>query len=316
MNSNGKRLLAGVFTILILSVSAYFLARGTSSSHHERVDTPRADTADSINPTPGPVETTGTKSAEISQVRSPETSAHTAFRKSYHCYYKLNEIAMHKKRADCSFFEGKPIYEKAYASCIDSSLNEQKAAAAARASMAGCPNDEGATLRDYYNATKAAARDGDADAQLCYLASYFEDAQGKSHYTDKDVEEYKVVAPEYVSQAFKRGDWRIVYLLSTRDTGATRSLLTLLDDIGQPETIYKMNKLLRLGATGDYAEFLDGTMRGYVHPDALAKGDALPEHKVVEADKWAEETYDEYFAGQNPLNEAPAICRPRDEVRE
>jgi len=313
MGTTGRRLAAGAFMALVLSGSLYFLARGGIPSSQQKQQEPVPASAH-LDSRPSPVlheTTSAVKPAETSPIHS-ETVAHTAFAKSYRCYYKSKELVLAKGHEDCSFYEGKAQYAKAYAECIERSPDEHNAAASAQSSMAGCPDDDAAVLSQYYNATKTAARAGDADAQLCFLGSYFVDAQGKSRYTDKDMQEYKSEAPEYVSQAFKRGDWRVVQLLATRFHSPPHSFVTLLDDIGQPETIYKMNKLLRLGATGDYAASLDSTMSDYTHPTGPG-GSPLPQQKVAELDNWAQETYTQYFAGQKPLTEAPAICRPAEE---
>jgi len=81
-----------------------------------------------------------------------------------------------------------------------------------------------------------------------------------------DIEDYKADSANYIAAAFARRDWRIVSLLSTHFIDPPRGLVTLLDGIGQPETTYKMKKLLRLGATGDYAASLDEALSVYLRP--------------------------------------------------
>ena len=317
MGTTGRRLVAGVSMALVLSGSVYFLTRGVIPSNLKKQQAVvPANTHLDSKPSADRHETPSVaKPPQTSPRPSTDTGSHTAFAKSYRCYYKSQELAIARGRADCSFYEGKALFAKAYAECIERSPDEHNAAASAQSSMAGCPTDDSAVLGGYYNATKTAARAGDADAQLCFLNSYFADAQGKSQYTDKDVQEYKSEAPEYVSQAFRRGDWRIVQLLSARLNSPPHTLVTLLDDIGQPETIYKMNKLLRLGATGDYAASLESMMSGYTHPTGPG-GIPLSQQKVTELDNWAQETYTQYFAGQKPLTEPPAICRPKEDLQQ
>ena len=314
MSLNVKTLISIILIIGLASATIYFLARDKSTSNEvDRVKTSplKAETS-SNNPISRNIKAPPSKTEETAKTDSPGTNATATFRKLYGCYYALQERAAAKNRADCSFYEGKAGYEKAYAACMDRWLDEHSSASSAEKFLANCPSDQAIVVKDYYNATKTAAKAGDGDAQLCYLAAYFVDAQGKSEYTTADVQEYKSTAPDYVSQAFKRGDWRVVTLLATRFTSPPQTLLPLLDDIGQPQTIYKMNKLLRLGATGTYASSLDSIISDYIQPTGVAQDDTIPEQKVAEANKWAQETYNQYFTGNVPLTEPPAICAPSE----
>jgi len=68
-------------------------------------------------------------------------------------------------------------------------------------------------------------------------------------------------------------------MTSPRVLGHMNGLLGLIDD-GNPVTIYKMNRLARLGASGAYAALLDSI--------ALDPDSPLPAQTVTEADTWAE----------------------------
>jgi len=219
------------------------------------------------------------------------------------CVYASRELAAAKYIADCRFYEGKPQYEDAYARCLNGWMNVKNRIAAAESAVSRC------NLTDiesrYFEATKEAAKQGDADAQLCYLQAAL------SPLTDADTEEYKKVAPRYVDAAFKRGDWRIVHLLNMRHFHPGMGPVTSLDGIGQPQTRYKMTKLLRLGAaSGPYAKGLDYDLDGMIHP-TLNPQNTLPQDVIGEGDAWAEQTYTNYFSRFPPgLSEAPEVCRP------
>ena len=302
--------------MVVLSSAAYFVTHSVFSRPGRPIEAQgtaaRVESADSPDK---PGQNVSSRPAVPQPREAPNRGAdkdlHTTFSDLHQCYSSSQAVNAAKSRADCSFFNSKPGFEKAYAECLARAQDEVNAMHSAAASMKNCPADEGALIADYYQATKKAARAGDVDAQYCYLFSHFEDSQGHSHYTSQDIEDYKADSPKYVAAAFKRGDWRIVSLLSTHFTDPPRSLLPLLDGIGQAETIYKMTKLLRLGATGDYAASLDNTLNLYLHPAQNGSSDSLPKDKIAEDDKWAQETYEQHFQGQRPLTEPlRAFCHP------
>jgi hypothetical protein len=230
------------------------------------------------------------------------------FRELKQCVYASRELATAKNLADCKFYEGKLQYEDAYARCLNGWMNSKNRIAAAESAVSEC-NQTDVESR-YFEATKEAATKGDADAQLCYLQAAFGRPDGTSLFTNADIEEYKQVAPRYVDGALKRGDWRIAHLYSRFRGYPGMGPVALLDGIGQPETRYKMTKLLRLGATGPYAKGLDAELHDMTHPDLIPEA-ALPQDKVREGDAWAEQTYTDFFSGVPPgLTEAPIICSP------
>jgi hypothetical protein len=300
MRVNRRRLIVALSGAALLSVAAYWLfwpispQSGSSPSPDKLVSEPAKMDE---------VKTGDVKHAEAPQVPGNVEEPRASFRKFHRCYYASKALAASKNSVtQCKWFEGKPQYEKAYASCLNNLVDAQDRMSAAEAAMAGCGND-GDVRDNYYNATKSAAKAGDPDAQLCYLQSDFLDLAGKPNYTDAGVEEYKATAPQYVDDAFKRGDWRIVYLLTTQHFHPTSGYLNLLDNIGDPVTTYKMDKLLRLGSSGEYAGDLDALS------DDLAHGPQL-QGKVAEADAWARETYTQYFAGVPGITKPPAVCEP------
>lgn len=70
--------------------------------------------------------------------------------------------------------------------------------------------------------------------------------------------------------------------------------------VGDPVTVYKMNRLLRLGATGDYAQMLDSYQSEYA-----AK---LTPDQVSKADAWAQAFYDLHFKNSPMLTAEPKTC--------
>jgi hypothetical protein len=118
------------------------------------------------------------------------------------CYRASRLLAVSKQNADCKFYEGKPEPARGYEECLSHWVERHDRMEAAQAALSGCGNDDVAILDHYYSATKAAAKAGDPDAQLCYLQSDFEDSAGAPRSTGADIEEYKSLAPGFTANAF------------------------------------------------------------------------------------------------------------------
>jgi hypothetical protein len=146
---------------------------------------------------------------------------------------------------------------------------------------------------------------------MCYVQSGFQSgyvyANEERLYTEQDVDDYKADSPKYISDALARGDWRVVQILSTHFFEPSSGLIGLIDHIGEPETVYKMEKLLQLGAAAGYAKTLGYTMEDLANPD-LAPDQALPERAIAEADAWAEEMHAQHFAKSPKLTQEPVLC--------
>ena len=289
--------------IIAALIAAYFGFRFRASTkgapavmaepaRHERVTAPGRQTTP-----PATVDT-----------RSNNTSAD--FHTLQTCYFASHELAATRFLSDCREYEGKPEFQSSYAQCMNGWMNvrsrKAKAEAALEDSHCGDITDVDA---HYFEATKQAARAGDADAQLCYLEANFGTNDGGSLFTAADLEEHERLAPSYVDAALRRGDWRIAELMTKDGFHPGDGPIRQIPDIGKRETIYKMRKLLRLGASGVYARILDGQLQGMVHPD-LVPDAALPAEVVRAGDAWAQQTFNEYFSGVAGLTERPTVCGP------
>ena len=256
------------------------------------------------------VTSTADETPSESRVADPSSNAGNSFHNLQLCAYATWELNATKALSDCSEYEGKPQFENYYAQCMNGWMNvpNRKAAAEKALTDSGCGDTSDIETR-YFEATKHAARAGDPDAQMCYLQGEFGTSSGESLFTDENLEEYKRVAPGYVEAAFRRGDWRIAELLTRRSFHPGSGPVTQIDKIGEPETIYKMTKLLRLGATGTYARILDSDLDGMIHPDLVPEA-ALPAAVVSRGNAWAQETFIESFSGVAGLTERPTVCSP------
>jgi hypothetical protein len=240
--------------------------------------------------------------------RAAEHDAHLAFERLRTCAYASRELAATNSLSSCKEFEGRPDFHDVYAQCLNGWMNVPNRKVAAETSLreAGCGDTTGVTSR-YFEATKQAARAGDAEAQICYLEGEFGTSDGEPLFTRADEEEYDRVAPRYVDAALHRGDWRIVELMTKDSFHPGVEPIRQIPDIGKPETIYKMKKLLRLGASGSYAESLQLDLEGMIHPD-LNPDAALPPDVVKRGDAWAQQTFNEYFSGLPGLTDRPTVC--------
>jgi hypothetical protein len=204
-----------------------------------------------------------------------DISARTTFRELRRCVFASKELAIARRLADAQ--NRADDLEQVLSHCDQADLG-----------------------RRYFEATEAAAKDGDADAQLCYLQRDFSSPEGAPIFTDAEIDEYQKAAPAYVDAALKRGDWRVVDLLNTGH---------LLHVVGERYDRYKSTKLLRLGASGSYAEGLDDVLRGIVQAN-LNPAAAMTEQAIKEGDAWAKQTYANYFSSVPGLTGPPVVCRP------
>jgi hypothetical protein len=232
----------------------------------------------------------------------------SAFYPAKSCYLTLVQIKEMQSASNCDRLAAKVGLESAYAECLKNWDDSHPLLDSAQRSFAklNC-GDEHNLFSKYYASTKEAAKSGNIDAQLCYLQSNFLDLESKPHYSPADKAEYQVASPKYIQDAFSRGDWRIVRLLSTDHHGGLTGLALYIPNIGDPDTVYKMTRLLRLGASGEYAEQLDSRLDDLAHPDGKENPE-LPQAKIAELDDWAQKTYSQYFAGAPSLTKPPYPC--------
>jgi hypothetical protein len=185
-----------------------------------------------------------------------------------------------------------------FVDCPKSMSKVQLAQNAEQNRLADCGRDYNKIDRAYYDTTVAAAKSGDTDAQMCYVQSRFADEAVGSQpfYTDGDKNTYKATAPQYISDAFTRGDWRVVQILSVNSVGPGSGLFYLVPGAGNPDMFYKINRLLRLGAEGQYARVLDFEVKD------------LPPDKLAAAEAWATAMYSQHFSASPKLTQAPVPC--------
>ena len=184
-----------------------------------------------------------------------------------------------------------------FARCSETSATYRDDIARLERDSAHCEINEAIAEDEYFDAVLKAAKLGNVDAQICFVDSSFHLSMP---WSDEARERYRELARTYVDAAIKRGDWRIVQLLGTGFRGfGNRDLLRSVTS-GDRLSVYRMNRLKRHGAIGEYARILDLTA---TNPEApFAAGDAKA------AENWALETYGSYFSQSPLLTEEPTPC--------
>lgn len=159
----------------------------------------------------------------------------------------------------------------------------------------------------YYDSVKKAAKNGNHDAQICYLKSEFNENGVPRQYSAQDIAEYRSYGNKYLSDALNRGDWRVVQLLSNDRHSESSGLLPLIikDNVF---TAYAMNRLLHHGAIGEYARDLDVFADGHFRSNGQTGKGVLTASQIAEANRWAKDTYQKSFKSSPPLKEKPSVC--------
>jgi hypothetical protein len=173
----------------------------------------------------------------------------------------------------------------------------------------GCDDMKGA-LRKLYEATNAAAKSGDIDAQMCYLMQGAGDRESGFALSNAEIAEYQSLGPQYVQAAFKRGDWRVVDLLGYHVIDWA-GLFTDLEQWKDPAREYKAHQLLLLGAGDVDPQDADYWLAALRMPESKDNG-RLSAQEIQDSDAWAQETYDKYFISQPRLMKEPRVCTAQD----
>jgi hypothetical protein len=173
----------------------------------------------------------------------------------------------------------------------------------------GCDDMKGA-LRKVYEATTAAAKAGDVDAQMCYLMQGYGDRESGFRLTDAEISEYQSLGAQYVDAAFKRSDWRVVELLGYHVVDWV-GLFMNLEQWKDPLREYKSHQLLLLGAGDVDPQDTDLWLAVLRMPESKDNW-KLSAQEMQDGDAWAQETYDKYFISQPKLLKQPRLCTAED----
>jgi hypothetical protein len=310
---NRKTYLALFIAGALLAAFALFLVL-----HSDAPSPVRSDSAENT-PIPSVAESARQSAVDVPKPQAKSIPSGTVskdesrklFQKTQNCYFRYDQIALLSNQTDCKGIEGKPALAKQYGECLNNVATALQRISTIRASMTEC-GPGNAIAKNYYNATKSAAKNGNVDAQLCYIRSAFADSDGNMQFTDDDIAQFKADAPRYIADAIARGDWRIVYFLSLRQIGPPFGLIPYIDGVRSLETQYRMTSLLLIGADDDYGSTLK-VLRDSIPQIGAPAGQELTPEKMAAADEWAKNTYGQYFAGTPRLTRSPVVCSPEHE---
>ena len=243
-------------------------------------------------------------------VATQSTHAQTAkatFETSRDCYFAQNHVyAVNSVIHACQSLPQIPETESQRAAC---SSNIERSRAEIRElsdALDACPEGTG-SARSFYEATKAAAAQGDAEAQACYVQSLYQSNGVDLTYSQQDIDDYRRDAPRYIASGLSRGDWRIVALLARGGHGDQYNLLELItrDDV---YTQYVMNRLLQLGADVAYATQLDRSIQAIYLAPRMTQGPPLTQEQIARGSKEALDLFHRSFDRQALLQGPPMIC--------
>ena len=233
-------------------------------------------------------------------VMATRRGLHAAFRRAQRCYFARQDVLSDRSRiAACKAVTAKDLPENV-AACRADLARLPRHLALAEIVLQECEMGVPDLDMAYYRHTRAAAAIGDPDAQMCYLVGNFGDVDLQT----RDLAEFRSRAPLYIDAALSRGDWRVAALLA--ESAAYHSF-DPIDHVGlrKPLVAYRMNRLLRHGATGDYAATLDAV----AHNGWTAGGRrSLSPVEVANADAWARRTYLRGYRASPPMARAPIPC--------
>lgn len=164
------------------------------------------------------------------------------------------------------------------------------------ARLADCSTVPAMLEKTYFDSVGRAAELGNTDAQVCYVQGNF-----SIEISDQQMEKYKDNARNYIQLGLERGDWRIVDLLAQGTNVHISGFLGSLSS-RTPFEILRMNRLLRHGATGQYAQFLDSNASDV----AIHLGDKV---QIDAAIAWAQQEYERYFRNSPTLHSEPEDCK-------
>lgn len=241
--------------------------------------------------------------------RHVNAEAKMAYMKVQKCSYDENKSFVQRRFIRiCEELATVPYAKVQYATCSAQREQSEENLARLEKDLDACPkgNPE-VTARDYFEQARDLAKQGDADAQICYLQSNFLFGSKNLTFSDDDRAEYRRDSAGYIHDAFNRGDWRIVPLLgTTRFTEGSGNLWLIAK--GDPFTAYKMNRLLRLGADGGYATQLDEFAQAAYLSPGLSSQPPLTAKQVADANAQAQNLFQEYFKQSPLLSAVPPGC--------
>jgi hypothetical protein len=228
---------------------------------------------------------------------------------SRRCYFVQNKAAALKSvNESCRSLSQTDSSKAGSSSCSSTVTKNEALLQNLNQELAGCPAGQDAA-KAFYEASKLGASQGEVDAQVCYVQSQFQSDGVALTYSQQDIDDYLKNAPGYINSGLARGDWRIVKLLAQHGYGDSYNPIELITK-GDVYRQYVMNRLLELGANGDYYQQLEQSIQA----DYLSPGTSTPppltQQQVADGLRDAQSMYRKYFNRGPRLNAPPNTCSP------
>lgn len=230
-----------------------------------------------------------------------------AFKQSRRCYFAQNKaFAMKQVIQACRSLQQNGSDQGPAASCSNDLQKNESALQEMGRDLAECPS-EVTTAKNFYEATKIAASQGNADAQACYVQSQFQSDGITLKYSQQQINDYLRDAPNYISEGLARGDWRVVSLLARGGHDDSSTLLPLVTK-NHAYSQYVMNRLLQLGAEGAYAQDLERSIQASYLSPGITTPPPLTQQQVADGLREAQALYHKSFDHSPLLKGPPSIC--------
>ncbi|TAA11085.1 hypothetical protein EA658_15520 [Pseudoxanthomonas winnipegensis] len=232
---------------------------------------------------------------------APSDALVVDFNRAKNCYLLSNQLSsLERVLTTCEALEpGKGVQpDPGYAMCSSQSDQRLSEIDRIKGAMSNCSADPSKLKRDYLISLDHSALQGDADAQMCFIAL----ASSDSSFATRIDERIK----SYAEAAFSRGDWRIVAEL---ESAMPLSQGVLQKAFGNGvATSYKMNRLLRRAATGPYADILDKESEEFLRAVDPSGNRYIDPDEVGALNQWVEEQYKQHFSRSPELTQKPNLC--------
>ncbi|MFC5437307.1 hypothetical protein ACFPME_12115 [Rhodanobacter umsongensis] len=309
---NTKRFSVLLVGVAAVSATAWLYVSPFSSAH----DNSRSAQAIAPAPVPAPSAAASAPSPSpptvfaTSNASHPGTPAATmTFDTSRDCYFAKNRLdGARSVIKACQSLPQIPQTESQRAECSNSIARSEVTIRELTDTVAACPADTASAMH-FYEATKLAAAQGNADAQACYVQSLFQSNGVQLTYPQREIDDYRRDAPRYISDGLARGDWRMVSLLA-RGGHDGDGLLPLIagNDVYRE---YVMNRLLQLGADGEYAHQLEASIRFHYLSPSTTQAPPLTQEQIARGNQEATALFHKSFDRQPLLNGPPSVCAQR-----
>ncbi|MDH5821776.1 hypothetical protein QFW77_02035 [Luteimonas sp. RD2P54] len=248
----------------------------------------------------------GSAVLDIPVTSSPATEASLAdartveeFRQAQQCFFDRSRgNSLKQLLIDCESLVGMEEFVEQYEECSAYQNSREDELLSIEGEDRKCDGSNEELKQEYALSVDAAAASGDPDAQMCFL-HLARDGSWSFDNSDDRTEQYS-------KAAFSRGDWRIVKYVQELPLNSNSAVSRVFGN--DMSARYRMNRLLRKGAEGDFALALDRLAEAEIGGTSWDGKPMLEPSSVIEAERWANEAYRKYYRNSPALSAPPVLC--------